>query len=252
MAEVQGMTNIIRKYVRYILLEDSKCQVPKAIFMAGGPGSGKSTVIKRLGLTGKIKVINADDAYEIGLKAAGIPLDREDIMSQYKPIKKEYLNAIEDNDVKTVDRLEPEYQKLRSILSKNMKIFTAARKDAKGVQNYLTSCREDFLVDGTGGDYRVVSRQIRNLIDAGYSVAMIYVAVPLEVSLERNKARGIQGGRRLADTSVERSWSAVNKNKEAYSKLLGLNFFFVDASKAAFDESTAAASNKLQKYLGER
>ena len=44
----------------------------KAIFLAGGPGSGKSYVAKRtLGGQG-LKVVNSDDAFEKLLKKAGI------------------------------------------------------------------------------------------------------------------------------------------------------------------------------------
>ena len=38
---------------------------PKAIFMAGSPGAGKSYVLKNLGIN--FPVINADDAYEQSL-----------------------------------------------------------------------------------------------------------------------------------------------------------------------------------------
>ena len=51
-------------------------QAPKAIFMAGGPGSGKSTVLSRIGaLDGTFGVVNADDYFEPMLKAAGLSLD---------------------------------------------------------------------------------------------------------------------------------------------------------------------------------
>ena len=60
---------LLREYIRAILVE-TLCPVPKAIFMAGGPGSGKSTVIKALGLRQKLHVVNPDDTYEESLKAA--------------------------------------------------------------------------------------------------------------------------------------------------------------------------------------
>ena len=240
--------NDLRKFIRSVLLE-SECPTPKAIFMAGGPGSGKSTVLRKLGLFGKIKIINADDAYEAGLKAAGIPLDRDDIITKYQPLKAAYLAANEAGDYETAERLEPEYSRLRNILSQNMKIFSAARKGAKADQAEAASCREDFLVDGTAGDFRSISKQIKNLAGSGYDVAMIFVAVPLETSLERNRARGSEGGRRLADSSVEKSWGAVDRNKEAYEDLLGDNFFFIDASEEFFDQSVSAVKGKISNYL---
>ena len=46
----------------------------KAIFMAGGPGSGKSYVTRRTtGGTG-LKLVNSDDAFEAMMKKAGLSL----------------------------------------------------------------------------------------------------------------------------------------------------------------------------------
>ena len=46
----------------------------KAFFLAGGPGSGKSYVVRKTtGGTG-LKVVNSDDAFESLLKKAGLSL----------------------------------------------------------------------------------------------------------------------------------------------------------------------------------
>ena len=241
----------IRDFWKRILGENAanSCATPKAVFMAGGPGSGKSSVIRKLNLRSTLEVVNPDDAYEAGLRDAGIPLDRESILTQYKPIKDEYLTAVEAGDTETVDRLDPEYQRLRGILSQNMKIFAAARKSAKERQASLAQCRDNFLIDGTGGDLRATMKQIRVLRDSGYDVAMIFVDVPLQTSIERNQARGSRGGRRLADSTVERSWSAVDRNKDAYAEELAENFFLIDASEDNFDDSIAAAMGPVQQFL---
>ena len=48
----------------------------KAVFLAGGPGSGKSTVVKQLALNALgFKTVNTDKAFESGLKKAGQTLD---------------------------------------------------------------------------------------------------------------------------------------------------------------------------------
>ena len=48
----------------------------KAVFLSGGPGSGKSTVVKELGLQALgLKIVNTDKAFENGLKKAGLSLD---------------------------------------------------------------------------------------------------------------------------------------------------------------------------------
>ena len=50
---------------------------PKAIFLAGPAGSGKSTLTKQL-LPSSYQVINSDDTYEELLKASGIGLKQKD------------------------------------------------------------------------------------------------------------------------------------------------------------------------------
>ena len=67
----------LREYIRIILLEQLKdsFQGKKMIFMAGAPGSGKSTVLNQLGLLEQFSIINPDDWYEPFLKEAGISLN---------------------------------------------------------------------------------------------------------------------------------------------------------------------------------
>jgi predicted ABC-type ATPase len=247
LSERKEMT-LIREYIRAILLE-SICAFPKAVFMAGGPGSGKSTVIRELGLADDLKIINPDDAYEESLKAAGIPLDRNTMFTNYKALKEKYTQAEAAGDLELLAELEPEYLALRAIMSKNMKLFNAARTAAKKTQEEYTCANDNFLVDGTGGNARQIMKQVRELRSLGYDVAMVFVDVPLETSVSRNRQRGQQGGRELADSTVEKSWSAVNRNKEIYADFFGDNFFYIDASDDMFDDSLEEARPAVSQFL---
>lgn len=246
--ERQEEMNILREYIREILSENI-CPLPKAIFMAGAPGAGKSTVIRRLGLKDQLKVINPDDTYEESLKAAGIPLDVGALKDKYDPIKAAYLEAVESGDTKTAESLEPDYLALRGAMSQNMKLFAAARKAAKERQESLECQMENFLVDGTGGAFKQISNQVKRLRDMGYDVGMIFIDVPKEISVQRNIARGESGDRSISTQSVERSWESVNKNKEPYRELFGNNFFYIDASEVAFDESIDSAAPRVNSFL---
>ncbi len=53
----------------------------KAIFLAGGPGSGKSYVVRRSTGGLGMKIVNSDDIYEKMLKDAGLETTPEDIYS---------------------------------------------------------------------------------------------------------------------------------------------------------------------------
>ena len=56
----------------------------KAVFMAGGPGSGKSYIAKsRLLKGGGLKIVNSDDIFEFKMDKAG--LDYEDPEVIYSP-----------------------------------------------------------------------------------------------------------------------------------------------------------------------
>ena len=53
----------------------------KAIFLAGGPGSGKSYVVRRTTGGLGMKIVNSDDIYEKMLNDAGLDTTPEDIFS---------------------------------------------------------------------------------------------------------------------------------------------------------------------------
>ena len=90
----------------------------KAFFLAGGPGSGKSYVVRKTtGGTG-LRVVNSDDAFEALLQKAGLSL-----------------------------KMPPEEQEPRDAVRDRAKKITAKRQ-----ANYLEG-RIGLIIDGTGRDY---------------------------------------------------------------------------------------------------
>ena len=238
--------NLLREYIRY-LIEDNDS--PKVIFMAGSPGSGKSTVIRNLGLSNRLEVINPDDQYEEAMRAESIPADRGKLLDDYKPLKDQYVAAQEAGDEVLMAELEPEYLRLRGLLSRNMVLFNQARKGAKQAQTDHIAAGEEFLVDGTGGNYNEIASQVEKLESVGYEVAMIFIDIPVEISIERDDARGKKGGRRLGQKTVERSWSAVNQNRPLYEELFGDNFFYVSAGDDLFEDSIKSVEDDVRRFL---
>jgi dephospho-CoA kinase len=239
----------LRTYIRALLLENMS-SAPKVIFMAGGPGSGKSTTLRRLGLA-NIKIINPDDMYEEMLTAEGIPLDRNKIFSDYGPVRREYLQAKEEGDTEKMLELEPEYERLRALLSRNMVLFNRARADAKKRKLSARESRENYIVDGTGGNFKEILKQFQAAKDAGYDPAMIYVHVPQETSVERDMLRGQRGKRSLGRSVVERSWQAVNNNLDAYRDLFENNFFMIRSTDDEFETTLATEGPKIERYLNQ-
>jgi len=169
----------------------------KAFFMAGGPGSGKSYVVKKsTGGTG-LKIVNSDDAFEKMLKKAGLSLKMPD------------------------DELIP-----RDKIRDKAKILTDKRR-----RNYVEG-RLGLVIDGTGKDFDKITNQASDLKQIGYDVYMIFVNTSLDVALENNQKRA----RTLKDSIVKDSWNAVQNNMGKFQRYFGAtNFIIVDNNEVDKD-----------------
>ena len=162
----------------------------KAVFMAGGPGSGKSHIAgKTTGGLG-LKVINSDDAFERYLEKEGLSLKMPD-------------SETEKRDV----------ERLRA------KKVTASKK-------FLAiKSRLGIIIDGTGHVYNKVADQAAMLQQIGYETSMVFVNTSLEVALTRNANRP----RSVQPRLVKKSWKDVQSNMGKFQNFFGpKNFFIVD------------------------
>ena len=202
-------------------LDTDSSKDSKAIFMAGGPGSGKGTLLSKIGAYDEdIQIINPDEHFEPMLKAAGLSLDMD----------------------------HPE----REIRSQQGTLFVQAQNKAKEKTRELVTKKADIIIDGTAGSYINIRKAKERLETAGYDVAMIYVDVPLDVSLARNEKRFEQGGRKVKPERLEKSWNAVNKNKDAYVSLFGSNFFYFDGADEKPDEQVADMKRKFISFISSK
>ncbi len=168
----------------------------KAFFLAGGPGSGKSYVVRKTtGGTG-LRVVNSDDVFEHMLKKAGLSLKMPD------------------------EELVP-----RDEIRDRAKKITAKRQE-----NYLEG-RIGLIIDGTGRDYEKIAKQATELKQIGYDVHMIFVNTSLDVALERNANRP----RSVQEPIVVKSWKDVQSNIGKFSQYFRANFVVVDNNDADED-----------------
>ena len=165
---------------------------PKAIFLAGPAGSGKSYTIKQLIQPDQFNVVNVDDTYEELLKTAGLGMSQKDF--------------------------GPEE------LSQAAKLMSQAQKDTKEKYSKLSQERKNIIIDGTGAAIKPVVKKKEELEALGYETFMIMIWVSPITSLERNIKRGADGGRSLLPQIVLRTWRDVNKNIDEYRKIFGDNF----------------------------
>ena len=170
----------------------------KAFFLAGGPGSGKSYVVRKTTGGSGLKIVNSDDAFEKYLKDAGISLK----MSTNDPRRDEVRDKA--------------------------KRITKARQ-----ANYVEG-RIGLIIDGTGKDYDKISKQSVQLRQLGYDTHMIFVNTSLDTALERNAKRD----RTVPESIVVKSWNDVQSNIGKFSQHFRQNFLVVDNNDATEDVMT--------------
>ncbi len=185
----------------------------KAVFLAGGPGSGKSFIVGKTGLPALgFRVVNSDDAFENALKKAGLTTTPDDIFS----VKGQELRG-----------------KAKKLTAKKQEIYIKGRLG--------------LVIDGTGKDFNKVQRQAKALEGIGYDTAMIYVNTDLETALQRNRDRD----RTLPDDEVESMWKTVQKNIGAFQRQFGKqDFVVVDNSIGKnYEKETVRAYREMTKFV---
>ena len=127
----------------------------KAVFLAGGPGAGKSYVAGKL-LSGQgLRPLNSDDVYEYLAKKHNMDLGDPDVVGSDKG------------------------QEIRN----RAKEITKTREDL-----YLDG-RLGLIIDGTGKDITKVSQAKNQLNELGYDTMMLFVNTSEDVAQERNLQR---------------------------------------------------------------
>ena len=190
----------------------------KAFFLAGGPGSGKSYVVKRTTGGLGMKIVNSDNAFEKLLKDAGLSL-----------------------------KMPPEEEESREKVRVRAKEITAKRK-----ANYIEG-RLGLIIDGTGREYDRISKQARELEGLGYDTHMIFVNTSIDVALERNAKRA----RSVPTSIVINSWKATQANIGKFQNFFKNNFIILDNNDAdedmmmqIFKRVRKLANKKVQNHRG--
>ena len=163
----------------------------KAVFMAGGPGSGKSYVAgKMLGGTG-LKTINSDEIYEYLAQKHDLDLGNPDVVGS------------------------PKGQEIRN----------KAKELTKKRRGHYLDGRLGVVIDGTGKDVAKVAKDSEALKSLGYDTMMIMVNTSLEQAQRLNKQRA----RTVPDDMLTKMWHQVQQNLMQFQQVFGAaNFHVVD------------------------
>lgn len=180
----------------------------KAVFLAGGPGSGKDFVMNQtLSNTGLVE-INSDTAFEFLMKKQGL------------------------------NPMMPKSEEMeRNMVRGRAKTITKER------EKLALQGRLGLVINGTADSAEKIEMIKNKLEDLGYETMMLFVNTSNEVSQARNIERGRRGGRKVPDGTDERGipdgspdirlqkWIEAQKNKDIFADMFGKrNFVSFDNS----------------------
>jgi len=200
----------------------------KAVFLAGGPGSGKTYIAKGLfGIPDKVNVSQS------GLKMVNSDKELKFLLNKYGFGTN--LDALPDELFRQLtDPSSDDYSGLRTFA----KDLTAERR------RLYQEGRLGMIIDGTGDDFQKIAGEKKELEEIGYQTYMIFVNTTLEVALQRNELRD----RVLPKSIVEDSHKEVNRNIGAFQGLFGSsNFMIVDNNEAKTEEQAKKRFKMLVK-----
>lgn len=183
----------------------------KAVFLAGGPGSGKSFVANKMLSGTGLRTINSDDIYEYMMGKSGKELTPDDIYSD-------------------------EGQEIRN----------RAKQITKNKQSSHIDGRLGLIIDGTGKDVSKVKKASEQLRELGYETMMLFVNTSEDIAQERNENRP----RSLPREQVSRMWQSVQQNLMKFQQLFGAgNFHIVDNSGGLEDPERKENFLKVDKAI---
>jgi len=183
----------------------------KCIFLAGGPGSGKSKVSREIfGIQGVtsfsasgLKSVNSDTAFEAQLKKNGI-------------------------DPKDLAKIEKEQPELWDKITKDPKgVRELAKQTTQKIKAFYEEGRLGMIIDGTGDDVAKIQKQKQRAEALGYDTFMVFVNTSLEVAKHRNSMRD----RVLPENLLIPIWKDCQNNLGKFQTMFSGNFRIVDNSK---------------------
>jgi len=194
----------------------------KAVIMSGGPGSGKTYMARKL--------FGFDDTLQkVNLSSYGM-----------KRIDSDYFYV----DLLTKAGYDLNLAKMRSdpkLKDIDDVIRAAAIEKSKKQKHVMIDSRLGVILDTTSSDMTRVLDNKKELEEKGYDVICVFIDVPLEVALQRNRTRD----RKLPEKLVEEMWHECQENKKELQNIFGSNFYVIK------DDNVNEIQKRLNKFLAE-
>ena len=168
----------------------------KAVFLSGGPGSGKDYVLSNTLDGHGLTEINSDKALE-------------------------YLM-----DKEKLDKRMPESEK------QEREFVRGRAKNVTEVKERLAlHGRNGLIINGTGDDAEKIAKIKDKLESMGYESSMIMVNTDDEISKQRNIERGQSGGRTVPEDIRKKKWDNVQKARPEFANMFGDKYIEFDNSE---------------------
>jgi predicted kinase len=213
----------------------------KCIFLAGGPGSGKSFTAKEIFGVGKsdiasvsaggLKVISSDMAFEQALKK----------------------NGINPKDLANIEKNDPNFWAYIAGDTGDS-IRNKAKEITQKQQAFYEAGRLGMIIDGTGDEVLKIRNKMDKAEKLGYDCYMVFVNTSLEVAIKRNAERS----RSLPESLVREIWGKCQENMGKFQGMFGNNFIIVDnteyhpISKSVQKQVDAFLRKPIQNPIGKK
>ena len=168
----------------------------KAVFLAGGPGSGKDYVLDNTLAGHGLTEINSDKALEFLMDKEGL----DKTMPAHENEKKDIVRGRAKNITELRQRL--------ALLGRN-----------------------GLIINGTGDDVEKITKIKKRLEEIGYDSSMVVVNTADEISKQRNIERGQRGGRTVPEHIRKEKWDNVQAGRAEFAKMFGPNYMEFDNSE---------------------
>lgn len=195
----------------------------KAIFLAGGPGSGKDFVMNSVLQGEGLKEVNSDVAFEYLMKKNNLDLE----MPDSERVERDIVRGRAKNITKEKERL-------------------------------ALAGRLGLIINGTADDLEKIKTVKQKLEDDGYETMMVFVNTSNEVSRQRNVERGKSGNRKVPDGTDKQGvpdgspdirqekWDLAQKNIGELQKIFGNKNFAVLDNTADMRKVTPEEKQVIQ------
>ena len=165
----------------------------KAVFTAGGPGSGKTSISERMFPT--FLKANSDQIQVLSSKKTGIPVAATPENPRYPEFLQQMQRAQEMNKTRAM---------------------------------YWASQGYPIVIDTTGRSMPQIETINNSLRELGYDTGMVFVNTTLEQAILRNRIRQRNGGHGAEENYLRTAWESAQANIRKFQGIFGVKFVIVD------------------------